>query len=228
MDTTTGELRTTRPLTNFADGAFTIFAEAISGNRSIISQVKIHVARDRDLLRWVFSRPPADVRRDLPDFEKNIAEILGGEATPLIYDARFLSKRDGSLDFGSTGACFGLVSNDDSNMTLSREETLRILNLHEEKLRNLYDYSRVLAVERCDGASRNEGAIPHLTRATMTQAWLLIIAVLVGIAGLISCCVLCCMHCDYKRRTTRKMTRLVNEVPPMMHPPIYPEPLYST
>lgn len=58
--------------------------------------------RDRDLLKFVFSKPPTDVRRILNDFQREVEKALLLPVTLNIYDTQFYAKEDGSLDFSST------------------------------------------------------------------------------------------------------------------------------
>jgi hypothetical protein len=60
------------------------------------------VLRDRDLLKFVFSKPPTDVRRVLNAFQREVERALLLPVSLNIYDTQFYAKEDGSLDFSST------------------------------------------------------------------------------------------------------------------------------
>lgn len=222
LDSATGELRTSRALSSFADGNFYLELEASSSGRATNANLSIHVARDRDLLGWELARPPADARRELPSLERAALKALDpkGNYDLLIYDARFSAKHDGSLDFGSTTACFRLVRNGE---VLPRDEALDMLQHLQEELREVYNSARVTSVGRCSGGEERVSSA-----ATPAQAWLLAVALLVGVAGLISCFVLCVMHCSYRRRARKHLLLQEAARQPPPHLPLYPEPLYST
>ena len=58
--------------------------------------------RERGLLRFVFGRPPAEIRQNLVQFRKDMEKAIALPATLNVYDTQFHSKQDGSLDFSST------------------------------------------------------------------------------------------------------------------------------
>lgn len=58
--------------------------------------------RERGLLKFVFGRPPAEIRQNLLQFRKDMEKAIALPATLNVYDTQFHSKQDGSLDFSST------------------------------------------------------------------------------------------------------------------------------
>ncbi|PSN50227.1 hypothetical protein C0J52_07794 [Blattella germanica] len=105
LDNRTGELRTASSMVGFVDGFFELQVTANNTDipgKEANTTIKIFVLRDRDLLKFVFSKPPTDVRRVLNDFQKEVEKALLLPVSLNIYDTQFYAKEDGSLDFSST------------------------------------------------------------------------------------------------------------------------------
>lgn len=65
--------------------------------------MQIYIVRDRDLLKFVFSKPPAEVRKSLAEFENDIQKVMNMPDIAIhVYDTQFYAKHDNSLDFSST------------------------------------------------------------------------------------------------------------------------------
>lgn len=106
INNSTGEIRTARGLSHFVDGYFEVTVRA---NNSVLSKrfsdniVKIFVIRDKSLLRFVFTKPAAEVEAIVDEFAKQVqAELRGAEIELYILDTKVLTKADNSLDFSST------------------------------------------------------------------------------------------------------------------------------
>lgn len=103
----TGEIRTGKLLSDFVDGYFEIWIKANNSlieNRARYNRVKIYITRDKSLLRFVFGRPPTEVKDYIHDFGKAVQsrlKISGLEVN--ILDTNVLTRNDQSLDFSSTG-----------------------------------------------------------------------------------------------------------------------------
>ncbi|XP_076643103.1 cadherin 74A [Halictus rubicundus] len=196
----TGELRTTGSMSSYADGYMEI---VISANNSVTTgrdtnmTLRIFLLRDRDMLKFVFSRPPVEVRKTLEDFEKAVQQALSLPISVNVYDTQFYSKEDNSLDFSSTSSCFQMVGKE----TYDLDEMKALLtDPRNEELKKVYRAYHVEKVQHC---------APLVARAdaSMTQMWVLAIAVLVGVATVISSCTLCCMHAKYKRQVKHARLR---------------------
>lgn len=124
LNANNGELRTARSLVHFVDGMFRLNIRANNSDESgrdsnmtvqvliviynhyIFSNnfsLQIYIVRDRDLLKFIFSKPPAEVRKTLSEFESAVQESLNNPNVAVhIYDTQFYAKNDNSLDFSST------------------------------------------------------------------------------------------------------------------------------
>ncbi|KAK0090985.1 hypothetical protein PV326_003908 [Microctonus aethiopoides] len=200
LNSKTGELRTTGSMSSFADGFMEI---PITANNSQIPEratnvtLRVFLLRDRDMLKFVFSKPPVEVRKSLEDFEKAVQQALSLPITVNVYDTQFYSKDDNSLDFSSTSSCFQMVGREAYDL----EEMKALLrDSRNEELKKVYEKFHVEKVQHC-------AALVARADASMTQMWVLAIAGLVGIAAIISSCTLCCMHSKYKRRVKHARMR---------------------
>ncbi|KAL0099048.1 hypothetical protein PUN28_020237 [Cardiocondyla obscurior] len=200
LNARTGELRTTGSMAGFADG----FMEMIvSANNSVTPggetniTVRIFLLRDRDMLKFVFSKPPVEVRRTLEDFEKAVQQALSLPISVNVYDTQFYSKEDNSLDFSSTSSCFQMVGKESYDLDEMRS---LLTDPRNKELKKVYKTYHVEKVQHC-------AAVVARADASVTQIWVLAIAVLVGIATIISSCTLCCMHARYKRQVKHARLR---------------------
>lgn len=183
----TGELRTTGSMTSYADGYMEIIVSAnnsVTPGRETNITLRIFLLRDRDMLKFVFSKPPVEVRKTLEDFEKSVQQALSLPITVNVYDTQFYSKEDNSLDFSSTSSCFQMVGKEAYDLD---EMKALLTDPKNEELKKVYRTYHVEKVQHC-------AAMVARADASMTQMWVLAIAVLVGVATVISSCALCCMH----------------------------------
>ncbi|XP_033194669.1 cadherin 74A isoform X1 [Bombus vancouverensis nearcticus] len=196
----TGELRTTGSMTSYADGYMEIIVSAnnsVTPGRETNITLRIFLLRDRDMLKFVFSKPPVEVRKTLEDFEKSVQQALSLPITVNVYDTQFYSKEDNSLDFSSTSSCFQMVGKEAYDLD---EMKALLTDPKNEELKKVYRTYHVEKVQHC-------AAMVARADASMTQMWVLAIAVLVGIATVISSCALCCMHAKYKRQVKHARLR---------------------
>ncbi|XP_011302373.1 cadherin EGF LAG seven-pass G-type receptor 2 [Fopius arisanus] len=195
-----GELRTTGSMASFADGFMEIPITAnnsqVPGRETNVT-LRIFLLRDRDMLKFVFSKPPVEVRKTLEEFEKAVQQALSLPITVNVYDTQFYSKDDNSLDFSSTSSCFQMVGREAYDL----EEMKALLrDSRNDELKKVYEKFHVEKVQHC-------AALVARADASMTQMWVLAIAALVGVATIISSCVLCCMHSKYKRHVKHARLR---------------------
>lgn len=67
------------------------------------NRVKIFVIRDKSLLRFVFSKPPTEVKEFVDEFSNAVQSRLKSSELELdILDTKVLTKSDQTLDFSST------------------------------------------------------------------------------------------------------------------------------
>ncbi|KAG7208603.1 hypothetical protein KM043_014812 [Ampulex compressa] len=196
----TGELRTTGSMSGYADGFMEIIVTANNSRelgRETNVTVRIFLLRDRDMLKFVFSRPPVEVRKTLEDFERAVQQALSLPISVNVYDTQFYSKEDNSLDFSSTSSCFQMVGKESYDLD---EMKALLTDPRNEELKKVYRKYHVEKVQHC-------AAVVARADASMTQIWVLAIAVLVGVAAIISSCALCCMHAKYKRQVKHARLR---------------------
>lgn len=102
----TGEIRTVRSLADFVDGYFDVTVRAnnsASAKRSVDNRLKIFVIRDKSLLRFVFTRPAAEIENGIKEFGDQVqAKLKRNDLELYILDTQVLIKEDHSLDFSST------------------------------------------------------------------------------------------------------------------------------
>uniref|UniRef100_T1IAK5 Cadherin domain-containing protein n=1 Tax=Rhodnius prolixus TaxID=13249 RepID=T1IAK5_RHOPR len=188
LDNNTGELRTATNMAEYYDGHFTIKVSASNregdGKAFTEIQVIVFVVRDRGLMKFIFTQPPGEVRAGLHNFKGDIEKALALPISLNIYDTTFLSKSDGSLDFSATSSCFQLVGA--HTFDLKEMEQLLLPGTNPE-IDDIYHKYNVQSVQRC---------APLLIKAEVTwvQLCVLAIACFIGIASLISGCVLCCSY----------------------------------
>ncbi|XP_076753802.1 cadherin 74A [Xylocopa sonorina] len=196
----TGEFRTTGSMSSYADGYMEIIVTAnnsVTPGRETNITLRIFLLRDRDMLKFVFSKPPVEVRKTLEDFEKAVQQALSLPISVNVYDTQFYSKEDNSLDFSSTSSCFQMVGKEAYDLD---EMKALLTDPKNEELKKVYRTYNVEKVQHC-------AALVARTDASMTQMWVLAIAVLVGVATIISSCALCCMHAKYKRQVKHARLR---------------------
>ncbi|XP_012288169.1 cadherin-87A [Orussus abietinus] len=196
----TGELRTARSMTGYADGYMEVPVHAnnsVELDRQTNITVRIFLLRDRDMLKFVFSKPPVEVRKTLEHFETAVQRALSLPISVNVYDTQFYSKEDNSLDFSSTSSCFQMVGKESYDLN---EMKALLTDPRNEELKKVYRMYHVDKVQHC-------APIVARADASMTQMWVLAIAALVGIAAIISSCALCCMHAKYKRQVKHARLR---------------------
>lgn len=106
INNSTGEIRTVRGLSHFVDGYFELTVRANNSalpKRFSDNMLKIFVIRDKSLLRFVFTKPAAEVEAIVDDFAKQVqAELRSSDIELYILDTKVLTRADSSLDFSST------------------------------------------------------------------------------------------------------------------------------
>jgi hypothetical protein len=187
LNVQSGEIRTTGSLTSYADGYMEI---PISANNSLVPgreanvTLRIFLLRDRDMLKFVFSKPPVEVRRKLEDFEKAVQQALLLPISVNVYDTQFYAKEDNSLDFSSTSSCFQMVGKESYSLN---EMKALLTDPKNDELKKVYKSFHVEKVQNC-------AATVARADASATQMWVLVIATLVGIATITASITICCLH----------------------------------
>lgn len=106
LNNATGEIRTGKSIANFVDGYFEIIIRANNSNlqrRVRHNKVKVYVIRDKSLLRFVFTKPPSEVKNYIDEFSEKVQQELKiHEVEFNVLDTQVLTKPDQSLDFTAT------------------------------------------------------------------------------------------------------------------------------
>lgn len=106
INNATAEMRTSKSLADFVDGYFEVLVRVNNvddAKRVRHNKVNIYVIRDKSLLRFVFGKPPSEVKEYVDEFEMAIQERLRSSQLELnILDTKFLAKSDQTIDFSST------------------------------------------------------------------------------------------------------------------------------
>lgn len=103
----TAELRTAKSLSDYVDGYFEITVQVNSidaPKRVRYNQVKVFVIRDKSLLRFIFDKPPAEVKEFVDEFADAVqARLKSSELELNVLDTKALTRLDQKLDFSATG-----------------------------------------------------------------------------------------------------------------------------
>lgn len=192
LNNMTGEIRTGKSLADFVDGFFEILIRA--NNSAAVARVrhnkvKIYVIRDKSLLRFVFAKPPAEVKDFVDEFEQSVqAKLKSSDLELKILDTKVLTKADQSFDFTATSSCFQLSRH---GSVLPPNEMQTIMDAEEVKRELLEIYAKY-AVSTIDSCSvkRNVSAASVMASP---GTWLVIMAGVIGIFALVSTCTACCL-----------------------------------
>ncbi|KAI9558883.1 hypothetical protein GHT06_015672 [Daphnia sinensis] len=194
LDTSSGLLTTSQTYGLFVDGYFLLHVCAWTGeesrSRKAFNTLKIYILRDSELMKFVFTKPPPDVKPILADFRQSVEQSLELPLTLNLYESQFYS-RDGALDFSSTSSCFQLVGKDH---VFDLKDTELLLNAERnQRLRSVYDKFSVANLERC---------VPRgtLYEINNLEIWLLVIGCLIGAMALIAALTTCCLFTRYESR----------------------------
>lgn len=107
INNTTAELRTVKSLSDYVDGYFEIYVQVKNidaPKRLRYNQVKVFVIRDISLLRFVFDKPPAEVKEFVDEFADAVqARLKSSELELNVLDTKALLRSDQRFDFSSTG-----------------------------------------------------------------------------------------------------------------------------
>lgn len=190
LNNVTGELRTGKSLADFVDGYFEILIRA--NNSAAVARVrhnkvKIYVIRDKSLLRFVFAKPPAEVKDFVDEFGQSVqAKLKSSDLELNILDTKVLTKADQSFDFASTSSCFQLSRH---GSVLPPNEMQTIMDSEDVKRELLEVYAKyaVSAIDSCS-VKRNVSAARVMASP---GTWLVIMAGVIGIFALVSTCTAC-------------------------------------
>lgn len=229
LNNLTGELRTTRSMSDHVDGFFQVTIRAINSpnpERATYNFLKIFVIRDKSLLRFVFSKPPSEINSILPSFASELQAKLHESNLELsVFDAQVLAKPDHSLDFTSTSSCFQLSRH---GSAIPPQEMLRIMDRQEIKDALIETYLKY-SVHKIDSCSISRKP-PTAALIASSGTWLVILAGLIGFAAFASTMTACCLARRYKNqiRTSSLSHRISgSDIYGSATPVLYTEPIYG-
>ncbi|XP_055609536.1 cadherin-23 [Uranotaenia lowii] len=229
LNNSTGEIRTTRSMSDYVDGFFQITVRANNSNipdRVTDNNFKIFVIRDKSLLRFVFSKPPSEINPVLETFATDLQTRLAESNLELsLFDAQVLAKPDHSLDFSSTSSCFQLSRH---GSALSPMEMLKIMDSQEMKDALIETYIKY-SVHKIDSCSISRKP-PAAALIASSGTWLVILAGLIGFAAFASTMTACCLARRYRnqiRSTTSSQRISGSDIYGSATPVLYTEPIYG-
>ena len=174
---------------------------------------KIFVVKDKDFLKFTFNRRPDEIKKSLKTLETEISKILSKSSSKkdtelysLNFDQiQFLERKDGSLDFESTTACFQLIKSrrGGKSVVLDQKEGLRTLSMtqletHSHLLKQLYDNQGVVSVEEC---TTNRESY----KLSRSEVGLILVGVFIAIGSLFLICVSSSMRSHLKQQLHRSI-----------------------
>lgn len=192
LNNETGELRTANFVHDFVDGYFSLLISATNSENPMRHQnatLKIFIIRDKSLLRFVFTKPPIEVRSSIADFSENLQKKISPSALELhLFNPEAHLKTDLSLDFTSTSVCFQLSRHGSAIPPQQMEKLLNEPDLLGQLTEVYVNYS-VAAIEPCN-AKMTLSAGSWMNSAGV---WLVVLAAFIGLVALIATCVSCCI-----------------------------------
>lgn len=229
LNNVTGEIRSAGSLASFVDGFFELIIEANNTveprNKTSEHILKVYIIRDKSMLKFVFHKPPPDVRNYLNSFSYIMRSKLKKSHIELqLFEAQVLMREDHNLDFSSTSSCFQLMRN---GTILTQNDMLKIMNNETMKndLLDVYAKYSVSSVEPC--SSRGTLAMANIINSSGT--WLVILAIIIGIASLIATCTAYCLSKRYKTHVKTTSSQTIMPSPYSISGPsiMYTEPVYG-
>ncbi|KAG1683801.1 Cadherin-23 [Nymphon striatum] len=198
IDKDTGVVRTNKPYGAYLGGSFTVsvgaapFMAKNDTNSSATTSIKFHVVKDTELMKFIFSKPPAEVRKAINSLKMDLKKTIKNKKLSLnLYDSHYYSDGDGRLDLQSTSSCFQLIEDQD---IIDPQRSMELLDHNANPdLVQLYQNYSVVEVQRC--AHRQDQI-----KMSWVEISLIAIAIFVAIMALLSAVVLSCLYCGYKRK----------------------------
>lgn len=160
---------------------------------------KVFVLRDKDSLKFVFKKRPNDIRKELKSLENDFGSAIEAAAASastlkrhghfkLNFDeTHFLERKDGSLDFESSSACFQLIKINDegnNNHVMDFESGIKFLKSRDplapqsSYLKELYSNYSIISIEECVPGKRSY-------RISNSELGILLVAVSIGVMSMI-------------------------------------------
>lgn len=183
LNKASGVLRNDILLKSFVSGYFSLVVQAkgviISGGNQYPSfgnsvsrssrknnmstvNVKLFILRGSDLMKFVFSKSPTNVRESIDELRNKLENTMHSVAKLNwkidFQEAYFYERKDGSLDFESSSACFQVFrvsEHGDHNEIVSYSEAIKPLKNSTKKVKKLYESFGITGVEECIKAKKS-------------------------------------------------------------------------
>ncbi|KAI1280906.1 Cadherin-23 [Halotydeus destructor] len=148
---------------------------------------KVFILREKDFLKFVFKRRPNEISKDLKKLEYDFGHAMASSPLKLSLNfdsTQYYQRKDGSLDFESSAACFQLIKSSDggSDLVLDRSEGVKFLKAdgslpYNKSLKELYDTYDIVSVEECVVTKNNYSMSP-------SEMGLLVLASAIAVLGI--------------------------------------------
>ncbi|XP_015781899.1 cadherin-23 [Tetranychus urticae] len=214
---TNGRLQNDMMLKSFVGGYFLLTVQAISTNpakskakresRQISSvPVRILIIREKDFVKFVFNKSPNTVESNLNELKNDLEKALEPLSLKWSFnfqEAHFHERKDGSLDFEATSACFQILDapinflNDPEaqhGAIVSYKDALKSLkNNSFSQLKQIYSNYGIVSIEECIKPSSQ----PLLSRQ---QLGIVLVAIFIACCTLLLTLMALNMRSDLKRK----------------------------
>ncbi|RWS31489.1 cadherin-23-like protein [Leptotrombidium deliense] len=210
LEKLSGILKSELSLRSYVGGCFNLVVEAYSNSQKlkkhsfndyVTVNAKIFVLRDKDLLKFIFHKKPDEVKQTLNGLKSDVESMTKQSDFNIHFeDTQFYERKDGSLDFESTIACFQIVksSENTAGYVLSNDEAFKLLkNSSTEEMNELFAKYGVQSIEDCITNKANY-------RITTTETWIIILALVMATITIL----LTIIASNIKRTLKKKMNLL--------------------
>jgi len=236
LDPSSGVLRNSLSLRSFVGGHFNLTIKAMNkhtGHESLVVKgkpvvahvnCKIFIVKEKDFLKFTFNRRPDEINKSMKDLQKKVAQVLQEDGESLTYSLnfdqlQFLERKDGSLDFESTNACFQLIkTNKGKSAIVDQKEGLRALSPnqlvgHTEVLRRVYANFGVVSVEECVVDRESY-------RLSRSEIGLILVGLFIAVATVFLICVSSNMRRELKEKLRGPQPAFVDATPVYVRSPV--------
>lgn len=142
-------------------GRSTVNRSSRKNNMQIVN-AKLFILRGSDLMKFVFTKSPNYVRESVDSLRVKLESTMYSMAKLNwkidFQEAYFYERKDGSLDFESSSACFQVFkvsSDDDHSEIVSYMEAIKSLKNSTKRLKKLYESYAISGVEECIKAKKS-------------------------------------------------------------------------
>lgn len=219
-----GMLQNTIALRPFVGGYFDLVVEARSADSNSVTDVattnaQVYVLHDKDLLKFVFYKKPSEVKQIINDLRSKLEAEFKHSKSPIFtyfYDAQYYQRKDGSLDFESTSACFQVMKTTDNGNSkiMAPSDALRLLKNESCKvLSDLYASYGIVTVDNC---------VPLKSTYAMARIEIGIISVAIFIAVITITLACCASHMKQQLKKKMKILTLSTAPTPSLYAPCSP------